>query len=552
MWRSSGIPRIRWVTHVTVQARRSDSSEQLAGDTLEHDLHAPLATPLEYGANVGVATAARAEDRCVGGRVLLDVVDRTSSTIGLTVDSPAASAPANAPLVPDPLPPGPTGPGPLVFANFLARPGGFLESARRRYGTPFTVRLSARRTVVLTDDPAVIKQVFTSDPTKLLAGVGNEVLKPLLGPRSVLTLDEPEHMRQRKLLLPPFHGDRMKLYGEVIATATERELAKWPVGEPFAVQPAMQAITLEVIMRAVFGVRDDADRLEQIAVPLRRLLDSMADMRRLFTLQVASSKRNGPLSPWRRFREQLMHPADAVLYEEIHAHRADPSIAERDDILSLLLTARDEDGQGLTDSELRDELMTLLLAGHETTATALSWTLERLTRHPAVLARLTEEVRSGEGDDYLDAVIKESLRLRPVVPAVARYLTEPTELGGRVLPAGVHITPSIYLTHYNPDIYPDPRAFRPERFLERPAGTYEWIPFGGGTRRCLGATFALFEMKIVLTEVLRRLDLVTTADRSERIARRAITFSPGRGGRIEVKRRLSAHATSDAPLPAAV
>ncbi len=466
------------------------------------------------------------------------IAARTPPTIELAVNSPPDDVPPiDAPLVPDPLPPGPTGPGPLVFLNFLARPGGFLESAKKRYGTPFTVRLSAQRTVVITDDPAVIKQVFTSDPTKLLAGVGNEVLKPLLGERSVLTLDEPEHMRQRKLLLPPFHGDRMKLYGEVIATATEREVATWPVREPFAVQPAMQAITLEVIMRAVFGVRDDRDRLEEIAAPLRRLLDSMADNRRLFTLQVASSKRDGWLSPWRRFRRDLLHPADDVLLDEIRAHRAASDLAERDDILSLLLTARDEDGEGLTDAELRDELMTLLLAGHETTATALSWTLERLIRHPDVLSRLTEQLRAGEGDDYLDAVIKESLRLRPVVPAVARYLTEPTELGGRVLPARVHITPSIYLTHRNPAIYPDPERFRPERFLERPAGTYEWIPFGGGTRRCLGATFALFEMKIVLAEILRRYDLATTGERDERIARRAITFSPRRGGRIQLSHR---------------
>jgi cytochrome P450 len=441
---------------------------------------------------------------------------------------------AIAATAPDPLPPGPSGPGPLVFANFLLRPGRFLEDCKRRYGTPFTFQLSPQRTVVITDDPAVIKQVFTSDPTKLLAGVGNEVLRPLLGPRSVLTLDEPEHMRQRKLLLPPFHGDRMKLYGAVIESATRRELDRWPTGAPFAVQPSMQAITLEVIMRAVFGVADDGDRMAAIAAPLRALLDSMADNRRLFALQVFSSKRNGPLSPWRRFRERLLRPADAVLYEAIGAHRADPRAADRDDILSLLLAARDEDGAGLTDSELHDELLTLLLAGHETTATALSWTLERLSRHPDVLDRLTAEVRAGADDEYLDAVIKESLRLRPVVPAVARYLTEPTALGDRVLPAGVHITPSIYLTHRNPAIYPEPERFRPDRFLERPAGTYEWIPFGGGTRRCLGASFALFEMRIVLAEVLRRFDLAPTRAPGERIARRAITFSPRSGGRIAV------------------
>jgi cytochrome P450 len=454
---------------------------------------------------------------------------------------------SGAALTPDPLPPGPKGPPPAVFARFLLQPGKFLEDCRDRYGTPFTVRLSSQRTIVITDDPAVIKQVFTSDPTKLLAGVANVVLAPLLGPRSVLTLDDPEHMRQRKLLLPPFHGERMELYAEAVNDAAERTIASWPVGEPFAAQPSMQAMTLEVIMRAVFGVTDRT-RLDQIAGPLRRLLDSMGDTRRLFLLQVASSKRNGPLSPWRKFRKDLLHPADRVLYEEIAARRADPE--ERDDILSLLLAARDEEGQGLTDSELRDELMTLLLAGHETTATALSWTLERLVRHPAVLGRLTEELRAGEGDEYLDAVIKESLRLRPVVPAVARYLTEPTELGGRVYPTGVHINPSIYLTHRRPDIYPEPEAFRPERFLDRPAGTYEWIPFGGGTRRCLGASFALYEMKLALTAILTRLDLATTDEPEEKIGRRAVTLTPGSGGQIEVARRLPEPAVVSAGVAA--
>jgi cytochrome P450 len=447
------------------------------------------------------------------------------------------------------LPPGPTGPPPLVFARFLYRAGEFLEESRDRYGTPFTFQLSKDRTVVIVDDPATIKDVFTADPYKALAGIANDPLRPLLGPRSVLTLDDPEHMRQRKLLLPPFHGERMALYGETIRDATERVIARWPTGEPFAVQPSMQAITLEVIMRAVFGVTD-RDRLERVAAPLRKLLDSMASNRRLFVLQIASSKRDGPLSPWRMFRKSHLHPADEVLHEEIAARRAEGA-ADRDDILTLLLSARDEDGEGLTDSELRDELMTLLLAGHETTATALSWTLERLVRHPDVLSRLTEELRAGEGDDYLDATIKEALRLRPVVPAVARYLTEPMELGGRDYPAGVHVTPSIYLTHRNPDIYDRPAEFRPERFLERPAGTYEWIPFGGGTRRCLGATFALFEMKIVLTEILERLDLTTTADPDEAIGRRAITFAPGRGGRVAVTAHVPSPSAQDVPTVAA-
>jgi cytochrome P450 len=444
------------------------------------------------------------------------------------------------------LPPGPSLPPPLTFAQFLLKPGGFLDDSRARYGSPFTVRLSSERTVVITDDPIAIKKVFTGDPSKLLAGVGNVVLRPLLGPRSVLLLDGPEHMRQRKLLLPPFHGERMKIYGEAVAGAAERVFAGWPVGRPFPAQPSMQAITLEVIVRAVLGVHEPRE-MERIAAPLRRLLDSMTDQRRLFALQLASSKRNGRLNPWRRFRESLLHPADAVLYEEIRGRRAAGDAEGRDDVLSLLLCARDEEGRGLTDEELRDELMTLLVAGHETTATALSWTLERLVRHPEALERLVESVRGSEGDDYLDATIKESLRLRPVVPAVARYLTEPTDFGSFALPAGVHITPSIYLTHRNPDVYPDPEAFRPERFLERPAGTYEWIPFGGGTRRCLGASFALFEMRIVLATIAQAIDLAPARRSSEGIVRRAITFSPARGGEIEVAARRSVKPAAQGP-----
>jgi cytochrome P450 len=334
-------------------------------------------------------------------------------------------------------------------------------------------------------------------------------------------------------MLPPFHGERMRLYGEMMHAVAERQIERWPVGSAFPAQQSMQAITLEIILRAVFGVEDER-QLERFGTPLRGMLDASANQLRLLLLQLTSSGR-GPRSPWGRFRA-LIAPADEIIYEEIRARRAEPDAAERGDILSLLLAARDEEGQALTDAELRDELMTLLLAGHETTATSLSWTLERIVRHPDVLARLVEEAREG-GDEYLDAVIKESLRLRPVVPGVARYLTTPLELEDRVLPAGVHVNPSIYLLHRHADLYPDPHAFQPERFLGRSPGTYEWIPFGGGIRRCLGASFALFEMKIVLSTILARAQLrPMSADSSEHVTRRAITFAPSRGGRILVER----------------
>jgi cytochrome P450 len=292
----------------------------------------------------------------------------------------------------------------------------------------------------------------------------------------------------------------------------------------------MQAITLEVILRTVFGI-SDARRLEELGAPLRRILDSLGSAAWLLALQFTSSQNPRPRTPWGRVKA-LRAAADRILLDEISARRATGD--EDDSILSLLLAARDEDDQPLTDDELRDELMTLLVAGHETTATALAWTLERLVRHPDVLARLYEEHAAGgdAGGEYLDAVIKETLRLRPVVPAVVRLLRAPVELGGWELPEGVHIGPSIYLLHRRPDIYPSPDEFRPERFLERPAGTYEWIPFGGGIRRCLGASFALYEMRVVLQTILDRVQLSASADAPERIVRRAVTFTPSDGGRV--------------------
>jgi cytochrome P450 len=404
---------------------------------------------------------------------------------------------------------------------------------------------------VIAGDPGIAKEVFTGSPDDLHAGAGNVILKPVLGSRSVLLLDGPEHLRQRKLMLPSFHGERMRAYGELMGEIADRHIDAWPVGRRFSVRASTQAITLEIILRTVFGL-EDAGQVEQMAAPLRRLLDSTTHPARLLLLQFTSSERGGPRSPWGRIRA-LMAPADQMIYDEIAARRAQlEEGAERDDILSLLLAARDEDGQPLTDRELRDELMTLLLAGHETTATALAWTLERLVRHPEALERLRDEARDGDGAsaDYLDATIKETLRLRPVVPGVIRRLQRPLEIGGMALPAGVHIAPSIYLIHRRPDIYPEPGAFRPERFLgERTPSTYEWLPFGGGIRRCLGASFALYEMRIVLTAILRRASLEPAHDAGEPIVRRFVTFTPKQGGRVRVGRL--APARSEQPPVAA-
>ena len=421
-----------------------------------------------------------------------------------------------------------------MTAGFMLTPTRFLDSCRDTCGDYFTLMPQADRKLVITADPAAVKQVFTGDPNLLYAGEGNIPLAPLLGPSSVLLLDGKEHLRQRRLLLPPFHGERMRAYGELMEEVAERHVAGWPRGRSFAVLPSMQAITLEVIMRAVFGF-DDAERRERIGAPLRRVLDAVGSRSRVLMLALTNG-RNGPLSPWRRFAVARAR-ADELLYEEIRARRADPGAESGEDVFSLLLAARDEDGRPMSDQELRDELMTLLTAGHETTATALSWAFERLSRTPRALDELiAERDAPGGGEEYLDAVVKETLRLRPVVPAVVRRLQAPMEFGGWELPAGINIAPSIYLLHRRPDLYPRPLEFRPERFLGDDApGTYEWIPFGGGVRRCLGASFAMFEMKAVLSTALAHVRPRPAGRRpAEGTTRRAITFAPTRGGRVRL------------------
>ena len=427
------------------------------------------------------------------------------------------------------LPPGPSAPRPLQTMRWIARPGAMLEDCRRRYGDMFTLRIANEGTWVFLADPDAVKEVFTGDPRILHAGEANVVLLPVLGHHSVLLLDEAAHMSQRKLMLPSFHGERMRGYEDTMAEVARAEIERWPIGEPHAVRPAMQRITLEVILRTVFGVQDDSRRA-RLSDALSRAFEWGSKPRRMAMMAALGPRRVAERGLFRR----VIDPADELIYEEIHRHRDAPDLAERDDVLSLLLQARHEDGSPMSDVELRDELMTLLVAGHETTASALAWAVERLVRHPDKLARVRED-----DDEYLDAVCKETLRLRPILALVLRRLTEPMEIGGRLLPAGVNLAPCIYLVHRRADVYPDPLAFRPERFLEQPAGTYTWIPFGGGVRRCLGASFALFEMRVVLREFVSRLELRSNDPRPERIRRRAITLVPERGGTVVAERRAA-------------
>jgi cytochrome P450 len=399
-----------------------------------------------------------------------------------------------------------------------------MERARRRYGDVFTVRLAQVGTFVFTTEPDLLKTVFTTGPDRLRAGEANVALEPVLGSRSVLLLDGAEHIRQRRLMLPPFHGERLRGYERLIAEIATDELRRWPLGEPLTLQPRMQAVTLEVILRVVFGM-DEGPRLVQLRERLKKLLTVST---RPWALVPWLRRDLGRLSPWARFLE-VRDAVDEAIFAEIARRRDDPTLPERTDIFSMLMQARDEDGQPLTDRELRDELITLLVAGHETTATGLAWAFERLVRRPGGLGRAASD------REYADAVVHETLRLRPPIPLVARrVVNEPFQLGEHEIPIGTMIAPCIYLVHRRADLYPEPYAFRPERFLERGPETYSWLPFGGGMRRCIGASFAVLEMSTILRTVARELRLEPAGPGPELISRRAIVFAPSRGGEVLV------------------
>ncbi len=405
-----------------------------------------------------------------------------------------------------------------------------MAQCRRRFGETFSLTIAYEGTWVMVSNPEDVKAVFTGDPELLHAGEANRILQPILGENSLLLLDGAEHMSQRKLMLPPFHGARMQSYESLMSEIARAEIERWPSGTPIRVRPRMQAVTLEIILRAVFGL-DEGERLTRLRVELRRVLDRITNPRWVAFLIALGPERIPRFPPFAREMGRI----DRLMYEVIATRRVDRNAARRDDILSMLLSASHEDGSGLTDRELRDELLTLLVAGHETTATALAWAVERLARHPDKLDRLAAEIRAGE-DRYLKAVVYETLRLRPVISLVNRTLKAPMEFGGYALPAGVKVVPSIYLMHRRPDIYPEPERFLPERFLSSPPGTYTWIPFGGGVRRCLGGAFAQFEMEVVLRELAGRTAIDPARPRAERVYRRAITETPRHDAEVILSR----------------
>jgi cytochrome P450 len=406
----------------------------------------------------------------------------------------------------------------------------------------FTVRFPVFGTGVYVADPVAIRELFTGDQSDLLAGEANSFMSPVLGPRSVLVLDGSEHLRQRKLLLPPFQGSRVAAFRTVITDVAEREVAGWRPGMKLVLRERMRAITFEVICRAVFGVTEPA-RVERLRAALVAVIDSSP----LYMLNPVLRRDLGRFSPGRRFVER-MRAADSLLYDEIALRRRASDLEERSDVLSLLLRARDEDGRGMTDSELRDELFTMLAAGHETTSTGLAFAFDLLLRNPAVLARGREAVESDDGGAYLDAVVKETLRMRPVIDAAERTLTKTRTVSGWELPAGVKVYPGIALVQARADLYPRPDEFRPERFLDEGAESYSWIPFGGGIRRCLGAALAQMEMAEVLRAVIPKVELRPVRGRPDPVVLRGITLAPRFGVEAEVTGRHVART----PPPASV
>jgi cytochrome P450 len=442
------------------------------------------------------------------------------------------------------LPPGPRLPAIVQGLWFIRQPVGFFEHCQKRYGDPFTLRLPANPEIVLFSDPVAIREIFTGDEDVLRAGEATVVLRPIVGPNSLLLLDGDRHLRERRMMMPPFHGERMRTYASVMREVTERAVAAWPVGRAFPLMTETQAITLEVIVRTVFGMTGGV-AMEALSDRLRRFVAQAVNPFYLWPpLQVDL----GSLTPWGRF-VRLRREIDALLDAEMDARRAGNG-AERDDVLSLLLAARDEHGKPMGDAELRDELMTLLLAGHETTATALAWTVQRLLSEPGVYERARAEALAVAGSggvtadgvahlEYLDAVIKETMRMNPVIPDVMRIVKQPMRIGGVDMPAGSGAVPNIYGAHHRPETWPEPHRFRPERFLGTRPSPFEFFPFGGGGRRCLGQAFALYEMKIVLATLLARTELSLAPGYRVRVVRRNITWVPSEGMPVVMTRRAA-------------
>jgi cytochrome P450 len=458
-------------------------------------------------------------------------VAEAAPLIGEAPSSPAGPAPDDG--SPDRLPPSLPLPRALQTLRFSIRQIEFVFRARRELGEVFSFN-GALDDSVITSHPDHVRSLFTAKPEEAPSLTGESPLRPIVGPNSVLTSVGPRHMRQRKLLLPPFHGEAVQRYAEMIAAAAEREIDSWPLHTPFALAPRMQAITLDVIMAGIFGVEGapapgtpEHGLREQI-----REMVGLSSRREAQFFELLNLRSDEPIGPLKAFLKVL----DGYLYGVIEARRADPR--ERVDILSLLLDAETEDGERLTDGELRDELLTLVLAGHETTANSLAWAFERLVRHPAAYERLRDVAGSGDDPDgFVEAVIHETMRSRPVIPIIGRRVQVPWRLGDYRVPAGTAVLMSILLVHHRDDVYPDPFAFRPERFVGVKPGTYTWIPFGGGIRRCLGAALAMAEQRVVLRTIARRTALEAADPAPERARHRNVTMIPEAGARVVMTAR---------------
>jgi cytochrome P450 len=475
-------------------------------------------------------------------------IDGATPLIGEAPPSPSGPAPDDgAPLN---LPPALQLPRALTALRFSVRQVPLLFKTRRELGDTFALRFPIRASfdddrTYFVSHPDHVRSLFTA-PELALSTAGQSPLRPIVGPNSVLTSVGPTHMRQRKLLLPPFHGEAVERYTQMIADVAEREIDRWPLGTPFALAPRMQAVTLDVIMAGIFGVEGEpAPGTPEHG--LRRQILRFSNLSTKPIAQLSELRNLGQEEPVGIIK-RLVAAVDRNLYALIAARRAEFEASgpgERTDILSLLLAARDEDGEPMTDVELRDELLTLVLAGHETTANSLAWTFERLLRNPAAYDRLREEVRGDEGDEgaaWIEATIHETMRNRPVVPITGRRVLVPWQLGEYRLPAKTHFLVSVALLHHREDVYPDPFSFRPERFLGVKPGTYTWVPFGGGIRRCLGATLAMAEQRVVLRAIARRTDMSVPDPRPERVLHRNVTMLPAKGARVVMTSRRPAAA----------
>jgi cytochrome P450 len=414
----------------------------------------------------------------------------------------------------------------------------FVFHHRRKFGEVWHARGYVRGGASIISHPDHVRSLFKAPPDQVPTLAAESPLRPVLGPNSVLTANGPRHLKQRKLLLPPFHGEAIARYMQMIADAADREIASWPIGRPFALAPRMQAITLDVIMGGIFGIEGIPERgtLEyRLRAAIRRLLWSST----MPGSKVAELMNIGHEEPFGFTKLALILP-DRLIYAIIQKRRQAEDLEQRTDIMSLLMRARTEEGGELSDHELRDELMTLVLAGHETTANQLAWTWERLVRTPEAHERLRDSVRSDapDAEEVIEATITEAMRVRPVIPMTGRRVTVPWRLGEYAVPADTAIGISILLVHHREDLYPEPFSFKPERWIANKPGTYEWLPFGGGTRRCLGAALAMAEQRVVLGEMARRLDITAVDPAPERPRHRNVTMIPARGGRVEVRARL--------------